>query len=90
VTTEHSRAAVTASGQNGLAIASLITGGVGIVFAVLFAIIGLALGAVSVALGMVARRSGGNTRQATAGVTVGAIAVVVAILNMLIAAAVLT
>ena len=66
MTTEHSTTPATQSGQNGLAIASLVTGIVGVVFAVLFAVIGLALGVVSVALGAVARR---NTRsgKATAG-----------------------
>ncbi len=58
----------TRTGQNGLAVASLVTGIVGIVFAILFAVIGLALGVVSVALGAVARRNS-PSGQATAGIT---------------------
>jgi hypothetical protein len=72
--------------QSGLAVASLVTGIVGIVFAVLFAIVGLALGVVSVALGAVARRNGARSGQATAGLVTG----VVAIGNMVIAYAIFT
>jgi hypothetical protein len=77
-------------GQNGLAIASLVTGIVGIAFAVLFAIVGLALGVVSVVLGAVARRNGTRSGQATAGLVTGVVAIVVAIGNMVIAYAILT
>src|SRR3712207_918615 len=79
VTSQHSTAPATTGGQNGLAVASLVTGIVGIVFAVLFAIIGLALGVVSVALGGVARRNGARSGQATAGLVTGIVAIVVAI-----------
>ena len=53
--TTQSSSPSTRSGQNGRAIAALVTGIVGIVFAVLFAIVGLALGVVAVALGFAAR-----------------------------------
>jgi Domain of unknown function (DUF4190) len=89
VTTEHSTTPATQSGQHGLAIASLVTGIVGVVFAFLFAIIGLALGVVSVALGAVARRNS-PSGKATAGLVLGAVAVVLAIVNMVIAYNVLT
>jgi len=76
--------------QNGLAVASLVTGIVGAVFAWLFAIVGLALGVVAVALGAVARRNGTRTDQATAGPVVGVLAIVMAIVNMVIAYNILT
>ena len=88
MTTEHSSTTATQSG-NGLAVASLVTGIVGVVFAFLFAIVGLVLGIVSTALGAVARR---RTRsgKATAGLVLGIVAIVVSIANMVIAYNVLT
>ncbi|MGY1719920.1 MULTISPECIES: hypothetical protein [unclassified Blastococcus] len=90
MTTQQSSSPSTRSGQNGLAIASLVTGAVGVVFAILFAIIGLALGVVSVGLGVAARRNSTRTGQATAGLVLGAVAVVAAVVNMVIAYNVLT
>ena len=77
-------------GQNGLAVASLVTGIVGVVFAWLVAIVGLALGVVAVALGGVARRNAGPSGQATAGIVTGLIAIVCAIVSMVIAYNMLT
>ena len=88
MTTEHSTTPATQRG-NGLAIASLVTGIVGVVFAFLFAIVGLALGVVSAAMGGVARRST-RSGQATAGLVLGVVAIVLAIVNMVIAYNVLT
>jgi hypothetical protein len=90
VTTGTSPSPSTRSGQNGLAVAALLTGIVGIVFAVLFAIVGLALGVVAVGLGVAARRNRTRVGQATAGVATGAVAIVVAVVNMVIAYNVLT
>ncbi len=56
-----------AGGQNGLALASLVTGIAGVVFAWLFAIVGLALGVVAVGLAVAARRNGRGSGQATGG-----------------------
>ena len=56
----------------------------------LFAIIGLALGVLGVALGAVARRNGTRTGQATAGIVLGALAIVLAIANMVLAYNILT
>jgi uncharacterized membrane protein HdeD (DUF308 family) len=72
-------------GSNGLAVASLVTGIAGILFALLFAIVGLALGVVAVGLAVAARRNGGRGGQASAGLVTGAVAIVVAIVNMVIA-----
>ncbi len=88
MTTPHTTPART--GQNGLAVASLVTGIVGAVFAWLIAFVGLALGVVAVALGAVARRNGANTGQATAGIALGALAIVMAVINMVIAYNILT
>jgi hypothetical protein len=76
--------------QNGLAVAALVTGIVGAVFAWLFAVVGLALGVVAVALGAVARRNGAGTGQATTGLWIGIAAIVMAIVNMVIAYNLLT
>ncbi|MDP9428282.1 MAG: DUF4190 domain-containing protein [Actinomycetota bacterium] len=72
-------------GSNGLAIASLVTGVAGILFALLFAIVGLALGVVAVGLGVAARRNRGASGQATAGLVTGVVAIVVAVVNMVVA-----
>jgi hypothetical protein len=72
-------------GSNGLAIASLVTGVAGILFALLFAVVGLALGVVAVGLGVAARRNRGVSGQATAGVATGAVAIILAVVNMVIA-----
>jgi uncharacterized membrane protein HdeD (DUF308 family) len=72
-------------GSNGLAVAALVTGIAGILFALLFAVVGLALGVVAVGLGAAARRNGGRGGQATAGLVTGAVAVVLAIVNMVVA-----
>ena len=72
-------------GSNGPAVASLVTGIAGILFALLFAIVGLALGVVAVGLAVAARRNGGRGGQASAGLVTGAVAIVVAIVNMVIA-----
>ena len=88
MTTEH-RAPVR-TGQNGLAVASLVTGIVGAVVAWLIPIVGLVLGVVAVVLGVVARRNGVRTGQATAGIALGALAVVMAVVNMVIAYNMLT
>jgi hypothetical protein len=79
-----------AGGHNGLAVAALVTGIVGVVFAWLFAVVGLALGVVAVSLGAVARRNGGRTGQATAGLVLGAVAIISAIVNMVIVYDILT
>ena len=79
-----------ASGQNGLAIASLVTGVAGILFALLFAVVGLPLGVVALGLGVAARRNGGRSGQATAGLVTGAVAVVVALANILLAVTLFT
>ncbi len=89
MTTEHPTTPATRSGQSGLAIASLVTGIVGVVFAFLFAIVGLALGVVSAALGAVARRNS-PSGKATAGLVLGVVAIVLAIVNMVIAYNMLT
>ncbi|RBY96314.1 hypothetical protein DQ237_10715 [Blastococcus sp. TF02-8] len=90
MTTQQSSTPSVQGGQNGLAIASLVTGIVGVVFAFLFAIIGLALGIVSVALGGVARRNGDRSGRTTAGIALGAVAIVGAIVNMVVAYNMLT
>ena len=72
-------------GSNGLAVASLVTGVAGILFALLFAVLGLALGVVAVGLGAAARRNGGRGGQATAGLVTGTVAIVLAIVNMVVA-----
>jgi hypothetical protein len=79
----------TRTGQNGLALGSLVTGIVGAVTAWLIAVVGLVLGIVAVVLGVVSRR-GGATGQATAGIALGALAVVMAVVNMVIAYNMLT
>ena len=88
MTTEHTAPART--GQNGLAVASLVTGIVGAVLAWLIAVVGLVLGVVAVVLGAVARRNGVRTGQATAGIALGALAIVMAVINMVIAYNMLT
>ena len=75
--------------RNGLALGSLVTGIVGAVMAWLIAIAGLVLGVVAVVLGMMARR-GGTSGQATAGIALGALAIVMAVINMVIAYNMLT
>jgi hypothetical protein len=72
-------------GSNGLAVAALVTGIAGILFALLFAVVGLALCVVAVGLGAAAHRNGGRGGQATAGLVTGAVAVVLAIVNMVVA-----
>ena len=72
-------------GANGLAVASLVTGIAGILFALLFAVVGLALSVVAVGLAVAARRTGGGGGQATAGLATGLGAVVLAVLNMVVA-----
>jgi hypothetical protein len=88
VTAEHSSPSTTQSG-NGLAIAALVTGIVGVVFAFLLPIVGLVLGIVSTVLGAVARRST-RSGKATAGLVLGIAAIVVSIANMVIAYNMLT
>ncbi len=62
-----------------------MTGIAGILFALLFAVVGLALGVVAVGLGAAARRNGGRGGQATAGLVTGTVAIVLAIVNMVVA-----
>jgi hypothetical protein len=83
--TEQSTAPTAQGSQNGLATASLVTGIVGVVFAFLFAIVGLILGVVSTALGASARRGGARNGKTTAGLVLGVVAIVLAIVNMVIA-----
>jgi hypothetical protein len=89
MTTDRSTAPVR-SGSDGMALGSLITGIVGAVTAWLIAIVGLLLGIVAVVLGLVARRNGGASGQATAGLALGALAIVMAVVNMVIAYQMLT
>lgn len=87
MTSEYTSTAPTerTGGRNGLAVAALVTGIAGILFALLFAIAGLALGVVAVGLAVAARRDGGRGGQATAGLVTGAVAVVLAVVNMVVA-----
>lgn len=82
--TTESGPATTRSTNNGMAVAALVTGILGALMAWLIAIVGLILGIVAVVLGFVARR-GGATGQATTGIALGALAIVMAVINMIIA-----
>jgi hypothetical protein len=86
----ESNPTTTRSGSTGLATAALVTGIVGAVLAWLIAIVGLVLGVIALVLGLVARRNGHTGGQATAGVVLGALAVVMAVINMVIAYNLLT
>jgi hypothetical protein len=90
VTTQQSSTPTTRDGQNGLAVGSLVTGIIGVIFAFLIPIIGLVLGIVSVALGAVARRNGNRSGQTTAGLLLGVLAIVVSVANMVIAYNIMT
>lgn len=92
MTSEYTSTAPTgrAGSRNGLAVAAMVTGIAGILFALLFPIVGLALGVVAVGLAVAARRNGGRGGQATAGLVTGAVAVVLAVVNMVVAYNLLT
>ena len=90
MTTQQSSTPSVQGGQNGMAVASLVTGIVGVVCAFLIAIVGLILGVVSVSLGGVARRNGDRSGKTTAGIVLGVVAIVAAIVNMVIAYNMLT
>ena len=74
--------------SNGRAIAALIVGVIAVLGAIAFAILGLILGVVAVALGHSARQSSRDW-QATAGFWLGIVAIVASIANMVLTAIIL-
>jgi hypothetical protein len=65
-----------------MAVAALVVGIVGVVLAICFAPVGLVLGVVALVLGVLARRKStvsGGRGQATSGIVLGAVSVVLAI-----------
>lgn len=74
-------AAQPARATNTLAIASLICGIVGIATAIIFALVGVAVGVVAIVLGTRARPRPNSRSLATGGIATGAVAVVVGLIN---------
>lgn len=79
---------------NGLALAGMVCGIVGIVLAILIAFIGIILGILAVVFGAIGRNraqaTGIGHGQATAALITGGVAIVVGIINIIVAVALFT
>jgi hypothetical protein len=76
--------------RNGMAIAAMVLGIIGIVFAFIITYVGIILGVIAIVLAIVARRRGeavaGHGRgQILAGLILGIIAVVVSVIEIIVA-----
>ena len=83
MTGQHRTPATGGSQSNGMGIAGFVTGLIGLLLSWLIPIGGILLGALGIILGGVGvsqgRKAGGRTGLATAGIVLGALAVIVAI-----------